>query len=507
MLAEAPEHVDALRNLGLLAAQLGKTEGAAELLRQAAELEPGNAGLQAELGELYRRLGRLDEAAEACRRAVALGPGLVEGHYNLGVVLQQRREMAAAAGCYERVMALDPGHASAVYNLANIRKEEGRIAEAIAGYRRALALRPDYVEARGNLGLVLAQDGQLEEAAACLERVLALRPKDVVAHNGLGNVRHEQGRLEEAIAAFGRAIELQGDYAIAHSNLGRVLEEAGREAEALASYRRAVEIGAESGAPYLNLGLALARLGREDEARGMFREALERGVDSAEARFHMAAATGVAMPSTAPPAHIVKLFDEMAASFDHHLVEELDYRAPGLLRDAILAAAATGDAGDPLLGDILDLGCGTGLCAPLFKPHARRLVGVDLSPAMIEQARARQLYDELITGELTEILLERPGAFDLVLAADVLVYMGDLSAVFAGAAGALRAGGLFAFSVEVQDEAGYALRPTRRYSHSAEYLRERARAAGWVELSLERAPFRRERGDEVMGLIVVVRKG
>jgi predicted TPR repeat methyltransferase len=161
---------------------------------------------------------------------------------------------------------------------------------------------------------------------------------------------------------------------------------------------------------------------------------------------------------------------------------------------------------------VIDLGCGTGLLGESLRPTAGRLVGVDLSPRMVEKAREWDLYDELIVGDVAEALAARPAAFDLVAAADVFVYLGDLEPVFRATAGALRPGGLFAFSVEFLDEegapgaSGYRIGPSRRYAHSPGYVRRVAGENRFVELSLARAGLRLEKGQQVQGLVVVLRK-
>ena len=112
----------------------------------------------------------------------------------------------------------------------------------------------------------------------------------------------------------------------------------------------------------------------------------------------------------------------------------------------------TSDALESL--DVLDAGCGTGLCGPLVAPYARRLVGVDLSEGMLARARARNVYDELVRRELTAYLHDCTGAFDVIVSADTLVYFGPLEEVLAAAGNALRAGGVLIFTVEELPAAG-----------------------------------------------------
>jgi predicted TPR repeat methyltransferase len=157
--------------------------------------------------------------------------------------------------------------------------------------------------------------------------------------------------------------------------------------------------------------------------------------------------------------------------------------------------------------DVLDAGCGTGLCGPLVAPHARRLVGVDLSERMLAQARERNVYDELVKRELTAYLDECTELFDVVVSADTLVYFGSLERVVAVAANALRPGGRFVFTVEelepdgARPDAGYRISPTGRYRHGREYL-ERVLASAGLRPEIVPAELRLEAGDPVAGLVV-----
>jgi predicted TPR repeat methyltransferase len=158
--------------------------------------------------------------------------------------------------------------------------------------------------------------------------------------------------------------------------------------------------------------------------------------------------------------------------------------------------------------DILDAGCGTGLCGPLVAPYARRLVGVDLSEGMLEHARGKGVYDDLVRAELTEYLGNNRAAFDLIVSADTLVYFGALEDVLAAVAGALRPGGLFVFTLEhaVAAEAGvdYRLETHGRYSHSRPYV-DRLLTALRLQPTIAQAELRMEAGAPVAGLVIRAR--
>jgi len=182
-----------------------------------------------------------------------------------------------------------------------------------------------------------------------------------------------------------------------------------------------------------------------------------------------------------------------------NLVSGLKYQTPALLFDAIAPFVPAGKL------DILDLGCGTGLFGPQLRPLARTLTGIDLSSNMLKKAEQRQLYDQLICGDIAEFLEAQSQAFDLAVAADVFVYIGDLSRVFRGVRGALRDGGLFGFSVESTDEADFVLRTTLRYAHSVPYLEKLARDHRFVLERVEARVIRQEHEVDVNGYLAVMR--
>jgi predicted TPR repeat methyltransferase len=184
----------------------------------------------------------------------------------------------------------------------------------------------------------------------------------------------------------------------------------------------------------------------------------------------------------------------------------LEYRTPALLTAMLHDRLGP----QPALASALDLGCGTGLCAPMLRPMARRLAGVDLSQKMLDKAREGGLYDELACADIVTWLEGRQAEWELVLAADVLVYFGELAPLFERAAQALRPGGRFAFSVESlgpdQDAgAGYAITASNRFAHAPDYVRACAAAAGFEVMETREAVLRKEHGQDVNGMLFLLR--
>jgi predicted TPR repeat methyltransferase len=292
------------------------------------------------------------------------------------------------------------------------------------------------------------------------------------------------------------------------ATLAAHLAASGERMAALDAYREAL-LGSPDDLPALiALAALLARLGRDEEEIAVRTRIAVIAVAhlapehrAAAVAFELATAGIGPPPAQMPSAYTAALFDAHAAGFDRSLRDDLAYRAPEILH-ACAARALGGATGL----DICDIGCGTGLLGPLLRPWARRLDGVDRSPRMLDEAGKLALYDALILGDLTAALTDRPGAYDLVTAADVLVYVGDLAPVLQAAASALRPGGLFAFTVEHADGDGLRLTPSGRYQHAPPHVRACAAGADLAEVSADAVILRHEQGRPVEGRAWVLRR-
>jgi predicted TPR repeat methyltransferase len=406
-----------------------------------------------------------------------------------------------AAAIYQQILGVDPDNVDALHFLGVAELQAGRAADALAHLDRALALAPDHPDALSNRGNVHRTLRNLDAAEADYRRALALRPDDANTLGNLGTVLRARGDLPGAVAVYRSVLAQRPDHATAWQNLAAALDGLGQRSEAVAAYREAARLSPESADLFRDLGVALYLDGHLQEAVEMYRRCLALAPDDPRALHLLAAATGQDTPARASDDYVRAEFDHFAARFDAKLAA-LDYRGPAIVAEAVAAVAPA----LPPRPAVLDAGCGTGLCAPLLRPHAGTLVGVDLSAAMVEQARQRGGYDELVVGELTEFLREHPGAYDLVVSADTLVYFGDLTAVIAATAHALRPRGALVFTLErsvpALAPAGYRLHPHGRYSHTGPYVAGVLGAAGFVDTAISEISARKETEVPVPGWLV-----
>jgi predicted TPR repeat methyltransferase len=279
----------------------------------------------------------------------------------------------------------------------------------------------------------------------------------------------ERGEVRAAIELLDETLARGPGFIAGWFLLGEANELAGENKAAITAFRRALKLDPED---RLGAGLRLARL------RARKTHTISRAMS---------------------PAYVRTLFDQYAGRFDRELVEALHYSGP-----ALVAAALVKTAGERRFRRALDLGCGTGLMGEAVRGRTEELVGVDLSENMVGVARRKQVYDRLAVADLAYFLAAEPEPFDLILAADVFVYLPDLTPVCAAVAHKLSPGGLFAFTVETHDGDGAILRDSLRFAHGGRHLRDAASAAGMQILLLENVATRQELNLPVEGLLAVL---
>lgn len=441
---------DMLQRHAVARAQAGDHGGAEAAFRMALALAPDGARLWSNRGVAARIAGDSRRQAASLARAVMLNPADLDLAADAASALVETGRRDEAATAYAALLARQPGHAAARYNLAILRRADGRLADA-ADLLAPLAFRM----ARLQLAAVERQRGRLDHAAAAYLALVTADAADAEGWAGLGSIRAMAGDADAAGQALARALALAPASAGWWADLGH-LHRSPRPAEAIKSYGRAAAL-----AP-----------------------------GDAVIAHHLAALTGQTTDH-APADYVAGLFDAYAERFDAELVGKLGYRVPDEI--ARLVAGLGRDL------DVVDLGCGTGLCAAGLAPLARTLAGVDLSASMLAQAARLGLYDDLVKADLAAFLAGRPGAFDLAVAGDVFVYVGALEDVFAALATAVRPDGHVAFSVERDDGDGVALRPSGRFAHGDAYVEATAASAGFTRREQRDVVLRQDAGHPIRG--------
>jgi predicted TPR repeat methyltransferase len=383
--------------------------------------------------------------------------------------------------------------------------QAGQLPQAQAAYRALLADFPKDADATHFLGLLQFQQGESEEGVALVRQSLEVDPSNPHAWNNLGNMYSHLKRREEAREAYLRATTTGQPAAAAWYNLSLIYLHDRQVEQGLSALREATRACRGFVDALQTLAFTYYRLDCPEKAIDVYQQWAEEAPEDPTPRHMLAAASQHDVPERADDRYIVKTFNRFAETFDDKL-RRLQYRAPHLVA-ASLVPHPLYQKGRAV---VLDAGCGTGLCGPLLKSTAGKLVGVDLSPNMLQRASERGVYDELHEGELTGFMRAHPGEFDFIVAADVLCYFGRLEEVTEAARQALRPGGSLIFSVEASPDAvasDFEIHMHGRYSHARNYLERTLRGAGFETPQIEPAVLRKEFEQPVHGFIVQGRAG
>ncbi|MEM9057103.1 MAG: tetratricopeptide repeat protein [Pseudomonadota bacterium] len=404
--------------------------------------------------------GRLQEAEAGFRAVLSASPDNADVMQRLGVARAQQGDLDEAKQWLERAVDTDAGHYAALDNLGNLRQLLKDYAGAAECYRKATALAPDAPEAHYNLGVALA--------------------------------KHED--VPGAEAAYRHTVELAPDHYNARYNLAHLLLRNSNNEAAVAVLDEALSRWSEDARLLLLKSDAHRNLKQWQQAADVLQAAIDRDPSRAHLS-HMVDAYRGEVPERPPDAFVSDLFDGFAADYDARLLLNLDYQVP-----MTLAWLLTDTVGEDVCFDrLLDLGCGSGLSGIEFHDYADAMVGVDLSPKMLEKARARDIYVELSDLAIDAYLDCDGPSFDAFVAADVFVYVGSLERVFEGVAARAEAGATFLFSVEATDSDSLELRQTGRYAHPQSYIRQLAAANGFTVARHVSKPLRLDFGEPVMG--------
>ncbi|HEY0853310.1 MAG TPA: tetratricopeptide repeat protein [Devosia sp.] len=343
-----------------------------------------------------------------------------------------------------------------------------------------------------------ARLGKIDKAAPTYQRILDRDPNHAGAQAKLAELAFATNAFDIAAGLAQRALarDPHGPYALgAALLLGQTMQVLRRPRDAAAAYRRAATLDPANADAHIGLGTALVDLGEREQAAASFRTAVELAPENARAAHMLAALGGTSGNST----FVRDLFDDYAGYFEQHLTTRLGYRLPDDMRQAVEAVAPGRH-----FATALDLGCGTGLVAERFAGLYDAIDGVDLSPKMIDIARAKGRYRDLTATDIADFLATPRRPYDLVIAADTAVYVGDLTATFAGLATAMPPDGFLALSIELVPGDSFTIQASARYAHSKPYIERLAAAQGFTPPAFTDVPIRLENGVPIPGSIALM---
>jgi len=452
--------------LATLLLQQGRDGDTVELIEPIVRASPENGEMVVNLSMALRRLGRLDEALQHARRGTVLLPQAVPAWNALGVA------------------AL----------------ESGRLDEALVAFDAGLKTAPQHPALSLHRAMALRRLNRNEEALAAFAQLVRAFPQTPETWRGLADVQTALGQTDAALRSSQQARALAPrDFEVAFEH-AKALLRAGHALEATRLLESLLKAREDHAQAWVWLGRAQLKLDEVPAARVAFERAKSLDADDPGIAHFYAAATGT-LPAVVETDYIRNLFDDFADDFEHTLVDLLSYDTPALLARFLQRQGA--DAATR----VLDLGCGTGLLAVHLARPGRAIDGVDLSPRMLERARAKGLYGELHAAEISEFLRATHAHWDLIAATDVFIYIADAGASFAPALARLTPGGWFGFSIETSAGDDTELLPqTGRYRQSPARMARELSDAGFVDIAQETIVLRMESGKPVAGALFVARR-
>ncbi len=466
ILSFQPDHANALHLLGVVYFQKEDHEASQQLIGKAIKIDPSNPNFHNNLGNTLRVSGQCDQAAVSYRKALELDPINADAQANLAVALRDLKQLDEAIEACQKAITINPSLPHPYNTLGNLYSDQMEWEKAEDAYRRALEIKP-FPEAFNNLGNVLKDFDKLDEAVFCYQNAVSLYPEYAEAFNNLGNVLKLLNQLEEAKNAYDRALEANPFFAEAHFNLGILFKELGNLNEARKEYSLAVELDPSN-----------------HSAR------------------HMLSAFSGEFVESAPLGYIEELFDRFAPTFEEELVNKLSYQTPDLLKELIASSVPE----DFMFQNVVDLGCGTGLSGVAIKELSECLTGIDASKKMLVLAERKNVYSNLLQGEICESITCSDKTFDLFFAVDVFVYIGNLIMVFDAVRKQARKNALFVFSTESHSgNDDFVLKVSGRFSHSTDYINRIAKETGFVVEKNQSANIRKDRGKWIVGDLFILK--
>lgn len=499
ILRKNPRNIDALHALSILYAQQENYEDAVASLKTAINYEPNNSTLQLHLANILKAQGLFNQAADVLQKTLSSHPTYAAAFNNLGTVFYAQGKLSDAITAYRNAIAQEPTFIDAYYNLGLALGKHDQLDEAIAVYQQLLQLSPEHVAARFHLASTYMRHEKLKEAIAEFILIEKKEPHHFETQSNLAACYLKNSAFMDAKNHYKKALELMPNDSQILFNLGVIDTQLGNIDSAIQFYQKALQIQPDLFAAHNNLGTAFLAKQHIPFALHHFEAAAKLQPENKSLQYTIKALSQNQQLLSAPTDYVKSLFDSYADHYDEHLMNALEYKIPAHFQRALTKL-------QPASWDILDLGCGTGLCGTIAKPFAKKLMGVDLSEKMLDIARDKNIYDTLECDEFNAFLSKPRTAFDLIIAGDVLVYMGDLTLLFKNIQKALRAKGMFLFNCEINENEDYKMNQSGRFSHQKKYIEILAKKNDLAVIHYEKAVTRMQNNEPVYGHIFVLQR-
>lgn len=502
LLHHDPEDVGVLHLLGVLYTETGEIDAAQEYFTKALKIDSENFNIQLHLANILKIKKQYDRASWILKKIIEKHPTFSAAFNNLGTIYFAQEKWEDAAKAYEWAIKLQSNYIDAYYNLGLTYNKLNRKTDVKQIYEAILELAPGHVGAHFQLACLLMEADDYASAMSHLAFLLEKHAFHVETKINLANCLLKLGRVTEAKSHYLEALSLSPKDARLFFNLGVIEAQLGRIRSAMDYYLQALKIHPDFFDAHYNLGVLSLRTKGPEVALNHFREALRIEPNHAIVQHLINVLTPDKNLSTLPTDFVSSLFDSYADHYDIHLTEILHYQLPQRFFE--LMQELSGQVYKEW--HILDLGCGTGLCGKYFKTETNKIVGVDLSQKMLDVAALKHVYDELVLADVSAFLQNQHDLYNLIIAGDVLGYIGELTHLFLHINQALKEKGWFVFSAEKCEEKGFHVTAFGRFVYSQSYLDQMLLQKCFHIIHYEITTLRVENNEPVQGHVYVAQK-
>lgn len=417
------------------------------------------------LATLYERVGNQDKALTHYAAAVHAAPDFTVAHYNLGLLFLKKNQLDAAKTQFRNVLALNPQHIDAEFYQGIISLSHEQLDDAEQAFQSVLAHNKEHPDALANLGVIALKRDQGQQAITYFTQALSLDEHHEDARNNLAATFIYHDRFENALTHYALLLEKHPNNLEYRYNAGVAEMALGQLDKATHHFELLLKYNPEHHACLTNLASIAQRLGHTQKAVDYLSRARNANPDDKSCEFMLDAFKHGKEQRPACPEYAQNLFDNYALHYEKHMTETLEYNVPQYIAQALHQLLP-----EMHVEHTLDLGCGTGLSGIVLRELSKHLTGVDLSPKMLDHAHKKAIYDELVEAEIISYLSQNKTTYELITAADVLPYLGDLTPLFEQIKTHLVSHGLFILTHEISETANWLLQPTARFAHNPNYL-------------------------------------
>ncbi|MBT4885441.1 MAG: tetratricopeptide repeat protein [Legionellales bacterium] len=501
LLKQDPCNIEILHLLAISNGQRGNLEQAAEYITKALEQDSSSAYLYNSYANIVKYQGNDNKAQELYQKSISLEENNPASYYNLGLIFIKKNKNKQAISHIEQAIKLKPDYIDAYHVLikqlhkmheikkaskliektakiglthpiftklrAQNQQYQNDIGNAIKNYEQYLCVNNNDYDAHHHLATAYLIKGDVQTATRHNLAALEINPEHEETHHNLAVTYLTQNKLDLALKHWLRALSIAENIDYLY-NIGVVYNYKGHYTDSLSYFEKSLKLDAKHYNSIVNIAVIYIKKNMPPEARFYFKKALEIKPNDEQNLYMLAALDGKQDNfKEAPRTYVKDLFDQYANTFEEHLQKVLSYKAPEIIYDMLSKYC---DIENKEKLNVCDIGCGTGLMGTKLYEHCASLIGVDLSEKMLEQARTKNIYTDLIHEDINDFLKTKPNSFNLITAADVIPYYGDITELFGNIKSALATGGYFIFSVEASVSADYSLGKNARFTHGKEYI-------------------------------------